>query len=296
MAVTRRADCEVHVRIECELGEGPRWDERDQSLIFVDVLAGLLHRAGPGMSAPTTCAVGQALGAANPTADGGLVLAMRDGIYLADADASHMRLLAPVEAEDLTLRMNDAACDPQGRLWAGTMSFKAEPGAGSLYRIDAHGTVTPILRELTISNGIGWSPTGDRLYFVDSPTRRIDLLDFDGERGTVSNRRTFVDVGDSPGVPDGLTIDIEGGVWVAFWGGAEVRRYAADSQLTDIIALPVPQPTSCTFGGPDLQDLYITSARHGMSDVDLGKYPLSGSVFICRPGAQGLPVTPFMAL
>jgi sugar lactone lactonase YvrE len=295
MAVTRRSDCEVLVLIESELGEGPRWDQSSQTLIFVDVLAGLLHRIRPGAHAPNTRELGQALGAANPTTAGGLVLAMRDGIYLADADGSNLRLFAPVEVEDTSHRMNDAACDPQGRLWAGTMSFEAVPGAGTLYRIDPDGTVNAVLHDLTISNGIGWSPAGDRLYFIDSPTRRIDVLDFDGERGAASNRRPFVDVMDTPGVPDGLTVDVEGGLWVAFWGGAQVRRYASDGRLTDIVEVPAPQPTSCTFGGPDGQDLFITSARLGMSQEDLEAYPLSGSVFTCRTTTQGLPVHPFTA-
>jgi len=212
---------------------------------------------------------------------------MRDGIYLADADGANLRLLASVEAEDTTCRMNDAACDPQGRLWAGTMSFEAVPGAGTLYRIDPDGTVTAVLHDLTISNGLGWSPDGRRMYFIDSPTRRIDVLDFDAEDGTVHDRRCFLDVSDVAGVPDGLTMDTDGGIWVAFWGGAQVRRYGHDAVLTDIVQVPVPQPTACAFGGPDGQDLYITSARLGLDLAELQAAELSGSLFVCRPGYQG---------
>ena len=189
--------------------------------------------------------------------------------------------------------MNDAACDPQGRLWAGTMSFEAEPEVGTLYRIDPDGSYHPMINGLTISNGMGWSPAGDLMYFIDSPTRRIDVLDFDGEQGTAANRRTLVDLAETAGVPDGMTVDAAGGLWVAFWGGAQVRRYGPDGDLSFIVDVPVPQPTSCTFGGTDGQDLYITSARLGLSQSELADSPLSGAVFVARPGYRGLPAFSF---
>jgi len=293
MADTPGCEAEVLIRIDCLLGEGPRWDPHDASLIFVDVLPGLLHRVHPPDTAVTTVEAGQPLGAANPTIDGGLVLAMRDGIYLASADAGDQRLIAAIEADLPGNRMNDAACDPQGRLWAGTMSFEAEPEAGTLYRIDPDGSHLPMLGGLTISNGMGWSLAGDLMYFIDSPTRRIDVLDFDAEYGTVGYRRTLVDLADTPGVPDGMTVDAAGGLWVALWGGSQVRRYDPDGALTYIVDIPVPQPTSCTFGGADGMDLYITSARVGLTEAELDAHPLSGSVFSCRPGFQGVPTTCF---
>lgn len=283
----------------CILGEGPRWDSNNESLIFVDVLPGLLHRANPDSSGQldpgnvTSANVGQPLGAANLAADGGLVLAMRDGIYLTSPEATAIRLLAAIELEIPTNRMNDAACDPQGRLWAGTMSFEAAANAGTLYRIDPDRTVTAVVTDTTISNGMGWSPAGDLMYFIDSPTRRIDVFDFNADQGTVHNRRTFIDLSQAPGIPDGMTIDSDGGLWVALWGGAQVQRYGSDAVLTDIVNVPVPQPTSCTFGGRDGQDLYITSARVGLSQGDLDDYPLSGSVFVTRPGYSGLPTFTF---
>lgn len=295
MGQTPRLQAQVQIRMDCLLGEGPRWDPWDASWVFVDVLPGLLHRVRPDAGEVTTAEVGQALGAANPTAGGGLVLALRDGIYLSPADASQPLLLAPVEIDVPSNRMNDAACDPQGRLWAGTMSFDAEPGAGTLYRIDPDGSVHPMIGGLTISNGMGWNLAGDRMYFIDSPTRRIDVLDFDSERGTVRNRRPLVELADTPGVPDGMTVDADGGLWVAIWGGAQVRRYDSEGMLTCIVEVPVPQPTSCAFGGPDGMDLFITSARLGLSDADLAAYPLSGSVFSCRPGYAGMPTRSFAA-
>jgi len=293
MTAVRTSSAELAIRMECLLGEGPRWDAGDGSLIFVDVIPGKLHRlrggreAEPESSLVRTTQLDQPLGAANPVVGGSLVLAMRDGIYLSDADGGQPRLLVAVEADRPANRMNDAACDPQGRLWAGTMSFEAEPGEGTLYRIDPGGSATAIIGGLTISNGLGWSPDGRRMYFIDSPTRRIDVLDFDAEDGTVHDRRCFLDVSDVAGVPDGLTMDTDGGIWVAFWGGAQVRRYRHDAVLTDIVQVPVPQPTACAFGGPDGQDLYITSARLGLDQSGLQAAELSGSLFACRPGYQG---------
>jgi len=293
MSEIPRLEAQVRIQMDCLLGEGPRWDPWDASLIFIDVLPGLLHRLRPDDGTVTTAEVGQALGAANPTVGGGLVLAMRDGISLSGADARQPRLLAPVEIDVPGNRMNDALCDPQGRLWAGTMSFDADPAAGTLYRIDPDGAVQPMIVGLTISNGMGWSLAGDRMYFIDSPTRRIDVLDFDAEQGTVRNRRPLVDLADAPGVPDGMTVDSDGGLWVAFWGGAQVRRYDSEGMLSCIVDVPVPQPTSCAFGGADGMDLFITSARLGLSDADLAASPLSGSVFSCRPGYRGMPTSSF---
>jgi sugar lactone lactonase YvrE len=291
--VRRTSDVDVAVPIECELGEGPRWDPKGHRLLFVDVLAGHLHAASPEGRLTLTRVVGQALGAVNRTSDGGLVLAMRDGIHLTDADGAGLRLFVPIEDDRPDLRMNDAACDPAGRLWAGTMAFDATPDVGALYRIDADGSVTPVLAGLGISNGLGWSPDTQRMYFVDSPTRRIDVLDYDVATGTVTNRRPLVHIDDTPGVPDGLTVDADGGIWVALWGAAQVRRYSPDGTVTDIVDLPVDQPTSCTFGGDAGDVLYITTARLGLTDEQLAASPAAGSVLACRPRYRGLPAPAF---
>jgi sugar lactone lactonase YvrE len=291
--VRRTSEVDVAVRMECELGEGPRWDPDRRRLIFVDVLAGRLHAAAPEGRLVLTRDVGQALGAVNRTADGGLVLAMRDGIYLADADGAEPRLMAPVEGDRPDLRMNDAACDPAGRLWAGTMAFDATPSAGALYRIDGDGSVTSVLTGLTISNGLGWSPDAGLMYFVDSSSQRIDVLDYQLATGTAENRRPLADISDTRGVPDGLTVDAEGGIWVALWGGAQVRRHSPDGRVTDIVDLPVDQPTSCAFGGDAGDVLYITTARLGLTQEQLAASPLAGSVLACRPGYQGHPASAF---
>jgi sugar lactone lactonase YvrE len=296
LAVKRNVDLDVAVPVECELGESPRWDPIGRRLLFVDVLQGRLHAATTDGDLIMTREVGQELGAVNRTVGDGLVLAMRDGIYLADATASAVRLLVPIESKVPTHRMNDAVCDQHGRLWAGTMALNSAPGVGSLYRVQSDGAVATVLTGLTISNGLGWSPDGSLMYFVDSPTRRIDVLDYDLATGTASNRRPLVRITDTPGMPDGLTVDIDGGIWVALWGGAQVRRYCPDGSVTDIIDLPVKQPTSCTFGGDTGDVLYITSARLGLAPHQLAENPLSGSVLACRPGYRGKPANAFDAV
>lgn len=289
------SNVDVAVLLECELGEGPRWDPDGRRLLFVDVLAGRLLAASEEGELVFDRAIGQALGAVNRTSDGGLVLCACDGVYLAACDGTDLRLLAPVEADRPELRMNDAACDPAGRLWAGTMAFDATPAAGTLYRIDANGSVTMMVTALTISNGLGWSPDGRYMYFADSPTRRIDVFDYDLTTGTAHDRRALVDITDTPGVPDGLTVDSDGGIWIALWGGSQVRRYAPGGSLTDVIELPVEQPTSCTFGGESGDVLYITSARQGLTARQLAASPLAGSVLACRPGYRGSPAYAFGA-
>jgi sugar lactone lactonase YvrE len=287
-----RIEVEVVAQLTSDVGEGPAWDERSQSLLFVDVTPGRIYRLDHATGALQCAEFGQEVGAAIPDSLGGLVIAARDGIYLADHDATQAELLASVEADNPGNRMNDAKCDPAGRLWAGTMAFDFRQGAASLYRID-HMRVTTMMTDLTISNGTGWSPDGSSMYFIDSATSRVDVLDFDVITGDICNRRPFVTSEADQGMPDGMTVDSEGGVWVAYFGGGQVRRFDPSGQLDVVIDLPVRQVTSCCFGGPDLGELYITSAAYELSTVDLQDQPLAGSTFRCLPGVVGLPTTRF---
>jgi sugar lactone lactonase YvrE len=159
------------------------------------------------------------------------------------------------------------------------------PGAGRLYRLEPDRTVSVVLDSVTCSNGLAWSPDRQTAYYVDSPTQRIDAFDPD-----LTGRRPFVTVPAEDGLPDGLTVDAEGGVWVAFYGGSAVRRYAPDGSVSEVLELPVTQVTACTFGGPALDELYITTSRENVAD---GEQPEAGSVFRARPGVTGLPVLPF---
>ena len=270
-----------------ELGEGPVWDAVREELIWVDIDRGLVHRRSR-RGADQTLDVGQPVGCALPRSRGGLVLALRDGFALVPPAGREARLVAPVERERAQTRMNDGACDGSGRLWAGTMSLAGDTRAAALYRLDPDLSVTRVLPGLSVSNGIGWAPDGSVLYHVDSPRRRIDLYEFDADRGAVAGRRAVIPIPAQLGSPDGLAVDAEGGVWVALWGGAAVHRYSPDGVLEERLELPATNVTSCCFGDADLGTLYVTTAARGAAHE-----PLAGALFACRPGVRGLPATPF---
>ncbi|MFE5239071.1 MULTISPECIES: SMP-30/gluconolactonase/LRE family protein [unclassified Streptomyces] len=275
---------EVAVREQAELGEGPTWDPAGERLIWVDILSARVHTFAPSTGRRTVMATGQHVGAAKPRAGGGLVVVLRDGVGLYDADGAFSWLAHdPVPGR----RGNDAAVAPDGALWAGTMRYDEAEGGGNLARFAPDGTVTGVLDAVTVSNGTGWSPDGRLMYYTDTPTRRIDVFDVDGER--VVNRRPFTVIEEGSGWPDGLTVDAEGCVWAAFWDGAAVRRYTPDGKLDRVVELPVPRPTACAFGGHGLRDLYISTARTGLDAPP----PLAGSLLVLPDAGQGLPGTPF---
>jgi sugar lactone lactonase YvrE len=280
------------------LSEGPRWHEERQELLWVDILGRQMHRgtlsADGALEHIETISVDRHIGAVAPAAGGGYVLAAGPG-YLFIDDTGAVRELAQPEAGRRTeVRMNDGACDPQGRFWAGTMAYDESPGGGALYRLELDGSCTTVLTGLTISNGIGWSPDASTMYLNDSGTGCVEAFRFDGSSGAISNRRTLVHI-DQPGVvPDGLTVDEEGGIWVALWNGGAVHRYAPDGSLLASVPLPVQRPTSCAFGGRGRDTLFVTSARTGLDDDALAGQPHAGKVFaIDGIGFRGLPCLPY---
>jgi sugar lactone lactonase YvrE len=210
---------------------------------------------------------------------------VRDGFATLELASGKFEPLVAVEAGNRANRMNDANCDARGRCFAGTMAFEGTPGAGTLYRLDADLSVHAILGDLTISNGIGWSPGGGLMYHVDTGPGVIDVHDYDEDTGAISNRRRLVDTQPGWGRPDGLTVDAEGGIWVAFWGGSAVRRFGADGEVTETIELPAVNVTRPAFGGPDLDQLYVTTAEleaDQAADGDQG-----GAIFVFEPGVRG---------
>jgi sugar lactone lactonase YvrE len=277
---------DVAIRATAVLGEGPTWDGATGTLLWVDILACEVHRFDPGGGEDAVLRTPQHVGAAKPRAGGGLVVNLRDGIgrYTADGAFDWLASLA----ED-GRRGNDAAVDAHGRLWAGTMAYDETPGGGRLYRVGPDGDVVTVLPEVSVSNGIGWSPDGRLMYYVDTPTRRVDVFDVDGESGLVARRRPFVDLGQVPGFPDGLTVDADGCLWVAFWDGGAVRRYTPTGALDRTVEVPATRTTACTFGGPGLGDLYITSATAGLDPARLAAEPLAGSVFVLPAAGTGQP-------
>ncbi|MCE1177730.1 MAG: SMP-30/gluconolactonase/LRE family protein [Micrococcales bacterium] len=263
--------------------EGPVWHESYGGLRYVDLYAGDLITLTD--SGPVRRHVGDIAAFHRPRTAGGFVVALRDRLALADSDDGELRLLDPLEMAEGE-RFNDGTASPAGTLYGGTIGRNAEEGAATLYRFGADGTPEPLLTGVTVSNGIGFSPDGTRAYYNDTPTDRITV--FDNEDDRLVRPRPLAQV-EGDGMPDGLTVDAEGGVWVALWGGSAVRRYSPDGELTAEIALPVSQVSALTFGGPDLATLFITTSRESLPD---GQEPDAGSVYAARPGVRGLPVLP----
>ncbi|RAJ70150.1 sugar lactone lactonase YvrE [Streptomyces sp. Amel2xB2] len=274
------AEWTVALRTRALLGEGPTWDGARQRLVWVDILNSRVHTFDPAGGARTVMAAGQHVGAAKPREGGGLVVNLRDGIGLYGTDGAFSWLHREVV---LGRRGNDAAVAPDGALWAGTMPYGEQPGGGDLKRVTGDGTAATVLPEVTVSNGIGWSPDGSLMYYNDTPTRRIDVFDVSGPE--VAGRRTFAEIEEGAGYPDGLTVDAEGAVWVALWDGGAVRRYTPDGRLDRVVTLPVRRPTACAFGGTELRDLYVTTASVG---ADPAASPLAGSLLVLPGAGQGL--------
>jgi sugar lactone lactonase YvrE len=271
-----------------ELGESPVWDERAAALYAVDILGCTVMHLDPATGAVERIArLDDLLGAIVLRRDGGLVAATGTSVVLLDAELR--RTVAAEIPGAMDLRFNDGACDPQGRFWVGTMSLDERPDRGALYRYDERGLI-PMVESVSISNGIDWTVDGTRMIYADTPTRRIDTFAFDPVDGTLSDRRTLVEL---VGMPDGLAVDAEDHIWVALWDGWAVHRYRPDGTLDRVVELPVARPTSCAFGGDDLGDLYITSARTGLSPEALEAQPHAGGVFVLRPGVRGRPASRF---
>jgi sugar lactone lactonase YvrE len=284
------ARAELVLDAHAGLGEGPLWDARSGALLWVDIMAGLVHRFDPAAGTDVTLAVGQPVGAVVPRAAGGYALAVRDGFAVIDADGSPMRIVARVDGGRPELRMNDGACDSRGRFWAGTMHLHEAPGAGALYRLAPDGHVETMLRDVTVSNGIAWSPDDTVMYYADTATQGVDAFDYDAESGAISNRRRLATIEDGAGSPDGLVVDEEGCIWVALWDGWAVRRYSPDGALQRVVNVPAARVTKPAFGGPALDELYITSAAPDAADAE---QPHAGGIFRVRPGVRGLPANAY---
>ena len=277
------------------LGEGLRWDDRRGELLAVDILAGRVYRGRVdeigGLSLLREYQVPGTVGAIVPVHgdDGWLLAAGRDFVQLSpDGSLSPVARVAPAGT-----RMNDGACDPQGRFWAGTLADDFRAGGGSLYRLDGHGRTELMLRDLTISNGLGWSPDGATMYLADSGPRVVHAFSFDADGGTISDGRVLVTVSAEVGSPDGLTVDADGDLWVAIYGGGRVQRYSPDGVLRETLLVPAMQSTSCAFAGPGLNRLYVTTATEGWSDDERRAQPEAGLVYRFETDATGRPAEPF---
>lgn len=268
-----------------ELGEGPVWLPENAQLLRVDINAPAIVVRDAVLGVSRRWGTPDRVGFALPRAGGGLVAGV--GLGVIELRGAESSMLAAVDEPVGVNRFNDAACDARGRLWAGTMSTTRVPGTAALYRLEPDGRMEAALAGATISNGLDWNLDATRLYYIDSTTQRIDAIDFDLDRGRLGRRRPFVAIDPADGLPDGLCVDADGGVWVALFGGGALRRYRADGTLDAHVPLPVRHPTSVAFGGSQLRDLYVTSSRHLLSDAERVAQPLAGSLLRLRPGVTG---------
>jgi sugar lactone lactonase YvrE len=262
-----------------ELGEGPHWDIATQALYWVDIPGQRVHRRDAD-GAHRSWEVGLPVSAVVPSQAGWLCVAAGNGFYALDEESGQVELIADAPGLPHT-RLNDGACDREGRFYAGSMDNDEAPGRGALYRLDPDRTVTEIFSGIGLSNGLGWSPDDRLMYYIDSLAYRVDVMDYDPETGAMGERRPFARLGSGETVPDGMTVDAEGGVWVAVWGGGVIQRYDADGTLNGVVRLPAAFVTSCAFGGPDLDQLFITTAA--------GPGRSGGALFTCPAGVKGLP-------
>ena len=291
-SIVLHPQCVVETR--ALLGEGPVWSTRDAALYWVDILTPAVHSFRPDTGTNTETRLGAMVSVAWPKASGGLLLASPGGLLAFDPQTRQTRLLAHPEADRPGNRYNDGKCDRMGRLWIGSMDMGAAPNRGNLYRVDPDGRWKKMDSGFTVANGLGWSPDSHAMYFTDSFRRTVYQYDFDLRSGTISNRRPLIVLGPGEGTPDGLTVDDAGCLWVALWDAWCVVRFSPSGQEMQRIRLPVPRPTSCCFGGSNLETLYITSAAVRLSQEALDAAPLSGSVFaLDLPGVRGLPETMF---
>jgi sugar lactone lactonase YvrE len=285
---------ELLLQAGADLGEAPAWDASLGVLYWVDIHAGDLHLFDPQAGSATLIRLGELVGCVAPCRNGDLIVALRNSFATLHLPTQKLSRLVSLEAQPPGNRFNDGKCDPAGRFLAGTMDEAEKEASGSLYSYAPGGTLKTLLTGIRISNGLTWSPDYQTFYHIDTPTRQVTAFDYDLATGNITNPRPAVRVPEELGLPDGMTADMEGMLWVAMWGGAKLIRWnPASGQLLEMIPIPALHVTACAFGGVELTDLYVTSARYGMSASQLEDYPLSGGLFRIRTKLQGMPTFAF---
>ena len=275
------------------LGEGPFWDVTDQRLYWVDIKGRRIHRFDPQTGSDETWSTPEVIGSLAVRVDGDLVVALRSGLYFFDLATSVATPIVLPSGHPHHNRFNDGKVDRQGRFWAGSMDDLEKQPSGGLFRLDGKLSCEQKVDQITISNSLCWSPDGRTLYYSDSPERTVWAWDFNTDSGEISNRRVFINLPSSDGVPDGATVDSDGHFWLAVWGSWEVRRYDPAGRLDRTVRVPVEKPTCPMFGGQQLDTIYVTSASINLSEEQLQEQPLAGGVFAFDPGVKGLPESRF---
>jgi L-arabinonolactonase len=281
-------EIKVALRSKALLGESPIWCEREQALYWVDIRGREIRRFDPATGADRAWKMPEDIGSIGFRERGGFVAALRSGFAFFEPATGALEKLHNPIAGSTDLRFNDGRCDRAGRFWAGTVQEKRVPGLAAFYRFDRDRSCTLMVDRLTVANGTAFSPDDRVLYTADSWTREIYAHDFDIRAGTIANRRVFARFGEDEGIPDGATVDKDGHLWIAHFDGWRITRFAPDGSVDRVIEMPVPRPTSCAFGGPHLDVMYVTSASFGLSEETLAKAPLSGAIFALDVGTRGL--------
>jgi len=270
------------------LGEGPIWDARTQTLYWLDILNKRIYAGGDIL-----VELDEFIGCIAPRKNGGLVLTKRFSFWTLETDSVRTNLLLPLTDEPSNNRFNDGKCDPRGRFLAGTMDMGEKDPNGSLYSCDGK-SITKILGDVTISNGMAWSPDHKTFYYIDTPTRTVRAFDYDLETGMIENPRVVITVPEALGWPDGMTSDTQGNLWIAMWGGAKMTKWNPNTGgLLEQIPVPAKNVSSCVFGGKNMNELYMTSARIGLDEAALQQYPLTGGVFRLETNVEGMPTFEF---
>lgn len=273
------------------LGEGAIWHPVENRLYWIDIEGKHLHIYDPETKKNQSFDVGARIGTVVPVQTGGVLIALQTGIYKMDLKSGRKDFITN-PLPDSALRFNDGKCDPSGRFWVGSLALDSRKKGASLYRLDLNKQSHTVLNNVTISNGIVWTADRKTMYYVDTPTRMVQAFDYDDNSGTITNRRVAIKIPDGMGAPDGMTIDAEGKLWIALWGGFAVGRFDPQTgELLQKISVPAPNVSSCAFGGKNLDVLYITTARAWVNPEKLIEFPLTGSLFSVKPGVKGLPTS-----
>ncbi|ODP28725.1 putative sugar lactone lactonase YvrE [Paenibacillus nuruki] len=280
----------IVIDAKAKLGEGPSWDQQSQCLLWVDIEGYQLHMYYPSTHEDRTIDIGEHVSAVVPYLENEVIVALISGLYRLNLTTGEKFIIHDPEEGRPGNRFNDGKCDPAGRFLAGTMSLNGESEQGAFYSLNTEGNVSLLIDEVSTSNGLAWSADHSTLYYIDTPTLEIVSFDYDINEGTISNKQVVATVDESEGYPDGMTIDAEGMLWVARWGGQRVSRIDPTSgKVIAEVSLPVNCVTSCTFGGEHLDELYITTAQ----DDDSADQPLAGGLFMVKPGVKGMPTAYF---
>ncbi|MEN0052198.1 MAG: SMP-30/gluconolactonase/LRE family protein [Mucilaginibacter sp.] len=279
----------------CMLGEGPVWDDEHQSICWIDILKGQIHEFRVRDSSLKTININQLIGSIAIREDDHFLAGLKSGLGTINRDTGEINIFSSPESHLAENRFNDGKCDPAGRFWVGSMSHLEKPDEGSVYVLEADQSVTQKITNTTISNGMAWSPDEQTFYFIDTPTSQVMAYDYDKKSGEITNPESVITIPLEDGYPDGMTIDEEGMLWIAHWNGWQVSRWNPKTGEKLLkIPLPVANVTSCTFGGEELNDLYITTARKDIPEAELLKQPLAGALFVWRNcGYKGIPMVKY---